>query len=335
MEGKAVCEGYAEAFQYLLQKAGIQSFIITGSSVNPGTGESEGHAWNAVRIDGRYYHVDLTWDDQGEHLFYAYFNKTDAAIREDHSINATDYPLPVCNSVNADYFYVNGGTLPLFDLDAVADLLKNGGGTARVYVTGDTAAFISDFRNNASALISRLGYTGSCSFGYANLGRELILSLTPLGVAFSGSVTCFGNEGDSVRVELIKAGETAAAYQSDVTGSKNPDGSIRANYSFSAVAAGTYTLRVSKKNHVTREYTVTVGTEAVTQDAKINLLGDINGDGKVTAIDHSRLFAHLNYTKPLTDEYALKCADVNGDGKVTAIDHSRLFAHLNYTKPLF
>ena len=56
-------------------------------------------------------------------------------------------------------------------------------------------------------------------------------------------------------------------------------------------------MKVMKQNHVTREYTVTVGTEAVTQDAKINLLGDINGDGKV--IDHSRLFAHLNYTKPL------------------------------------
>ena len=281
VEGKAVCEGYAEAFQYLLQKAGIQSFIITGTSNNPATGSPEGHAWNAVRIDGRYYHVDTTWDDQGENIFYAYFNKTDAAILEDHIIDTTSYPLPVCSSEAADYFYVNGGRLPLFDLNAVAALLKNGGGTARVYVTGDKAAFASAFTANASALASKLGYTGGYRYGYANLGREFILSLTPVGVTVSGSITCFGSEADNIRIELIKAGGTAAAYQSDVTGSKNPDGSIQANYSFSAVAAGTYTLRVSKNNHVTREYTITVGAEAVTQDVKINLIGDVTGDGSV------------------------------------------------------
>ena len=48
VQGKAVCEGYAKAFQVVLRRAGIQSFLITGSSVNPSTGTSEGHAWNAV-----------------------------------------------------------------------------------------------------------------------------------------------------------------------------------------------------------------------------------------------------------------------------------------------
>ena len=43
-------------------------------------------------------------------------------------------------------------------------------------------------------------------------------------------------------------------------------------------------LRVLKKNHVTREYTVTVSGEAVTQNVKIHLKGDINGDGKVSYI---------------------------------------------------
>ena len=35
VEGKAVCEGYAEAFQYLLNRAGISSFIVIGNSKNP------------------------------------------------------------------------------------------------------------------------------------------------------------------------------------------------------------------------------------------------------------------------------------------------------------
>ena len=337
VEGKAVCEGYAEAFQYLLQKAGIQSFIITGSSSNPATGIPEGHAWNAVRIDGRYYHVDVTWDDQGENIFYAYFNKTDAAILEDHTMDAAAYPLPVCSSENADYFYVNGGRLPLFDLNAVAALLKNGGGTARVYVTGDKAAFASAFTANASALASKLGYTGGYSYGYANLGREFILTVTPVGVTVSGSITCFESETDVIRVELIKAGQTAAAHHSELTGSQNVDGYVQADYSFSAVAAGTYTMKVMKQNHVTREYTITVGTEAVVKDVEIWLYGDVTGDGLVDMTDATQIDRKYNGKTSVfgtadaeTEAYRLIVANVYAaDGIMDTADSNQIDRFFN------
>ena len=105
VEGEAVCEGYAEALQCLLHRVGIQSFIAIGSSVNPSTGSSEGHAWNTVKIDGKYYHVDLTWNDQGSKLFRAYFNVSDAIILKDHVIDEASFPLPQCNSL--DSFYEN------------------------------------------------------------------------------------------------------------------------------------------------------------------------------------------------------------------------------------
>ena len=326
VEGKAVCEGYAEAFQYLLQKVGIQSFIITGTSSNPASGIPEGHAWNAVRIDGMYYHVDVTWDDQGENVFYAYFNKTTEAISEDHTIAPTAYPLPECSSENADYFFVNGGKMPAFELNAVANLLRNGGGTARVYVTGDKAAFVSAFTANISAVASRLGYTGGYRYGYANLGREFILTVNPVGITVSGNVTCFGSETDRAQLELFKAGETTAVYRSDLTGSQNADGVIRMYYSLSGIAAGTYTLRVSKNSHVTRECTITVGTEAVTQDVKIHLKGDINGDGRVNTSDVGKANAHAKGSSLLTG-YQFACADINGDGKVNTSDVGKLNAH--------
>ena len=53
----ALVNGYTQAFQYLLQRVGIQSFMVTGA------GNGGNHAWNIVRIDGKYYNVDLTWDD--------------------------------------------------------------------------------------------------------------------------------------------------------------------------------------------------------------------------------------------------------------------------------
>ena len=156
-----------------------------------------------------------------------------------------------------------------------------------------------------------------------------------MGVTVSGSITCFGSEADRIRVELIKAGETVAAHQSEFTDSQNADASIQARYSFSAVAAGTYTLRVSKNNHVTREYTITVGAEAVTQNVKIHLLGDIDGNGTVTTMDFMRANSHARGVTLLTD-YALKCADVVGtDGKVTTMDAMRINAHARGTAKLW
>lgn len=72
-----------------------------------------------------------------------------------------------------------------------------------------------------------------------------------------------------------------------------------ASYSISGIASGTYTMRVMKKNHVTREYTVTVSGDTKTQNAEIRLLGDVNGDGIVNIKDCSRLFKHVNKTQPL------------------------------------
>ena len=106
-------------------------------------------------------------------------------------------------------------------------------------------------------------------------------------------------------------------------------------YKFSNVAAGTYTLKVMKENHVTREYTVVVGNSSVIQDVKIHLKGDINGDGKVTTIDFVRVNSHARGVTLLSG-YELKCADVVGtDGKVTTADAIRINAHAKGTSLLW
>lgn len=62
-----VCEGYAEAFKMLCDREDIPCVIVVGKS---GDG---GHAWNYVKMeDGKWYAVDLTWDDQGS-IYYDYF----------------------------------------------------------------------------------------------------------------------------------------------------------------------------------------------------------------------------------------------------------------------
>lgn len=70
----AVCEGYAKAFQLLLNLVKIDNLTVSGVGVTA-TG-SEGHLWNMVKLDGLYYYFDLTWDDQplnGRGRIYNYF----------------------------------------------------------------------------------------------------------------------------------------------------------------------------------------------------------------------------------------------------------------------
>ena len=65
VDGDAVvCEGYAKAFKVLCDAVGLPCMLIAGESVQSGqfTGISN-HMWNAVCLDGKWYSVDLTWND--------------------------------------------------------------------------------------------------------------------------------------------------------------------------------------------------------------------------------------------------------------------------------
>lgn len=142
-------------------------------------------------------------------------------------------------------------------------------------------------------------------------------------------------DGSDVTVSLFADGSAQPQYTVTVPAGEKSGGKYTAVYDIPSVAAGTYTVQVSKKNHVTREYTVTVGGDVKTLNVEIWLLGDVNGDGRVNAMDCTRLFKHVNKTQQLTDPYALKCAETNGDGRVNAMDCTRLFKHVNKTQLLW
>ncbi|ALS29773.1 transglutaminase [Paenibacillus sp. 32O-W] len=80
--GLAVCQGYALLAYKMLTMAGIEAKIAEGAV---DTGE---HVWNMVRLDGRWYHLDVTWDDplpdRGDAVSYRYYLLTDAEMRRDH-----------------------------------------------------------------------------------------------------------------------------------------------------------------------------------------------------------------------------------------------------------
>ncbi|MEF2967527.1 transglutaminase domain-containing protein [Paenibacillus sp. M1] len=81
--GEAVCQGYTLLAYKLLEKAGIANLIVEG------TAGSRLHAWNLVKLDNRWYHLDTTWDDplspSGQQPSYKYYLLTDSQIRRDHN----------------------------------------------------------------------------------------------------------------------------------------------------------------------------------------------------------------------------------------------------------
>lgn len=198
------------------------------------------------------------------------------------------------------------------DVDAEDGYCFSEGVYTRFNITGMDTEYPTDVENTGSHLRFYVDFT---------------IAGEATGVTVSGTATRFGSQTDDMTIQLIKSGESEAAYEAIVKGDAT-------GYSIAGVLPGTYTMKVMKQNHVRREYTVIVGTVPVVQDVKIHLLGDINGDGKVNMKDWGAVYAHVNETKLLTG-YELKCAEVTGDGKVTMKDWNRIYAHVNETNPLW
>ena len=139
----------------------------------------------------------------------------------------------------------------------------------------------------------------------------------------SGNYISWGEAENLVTIELIAEGETEASYQfTNVEAPANTG-----TWYIADVELGTYTVRVSKKNHVTREYTVVVDENGLYQDVEIWLLGDVNGDGLVNFSDYSKV---LSQSKKPSSEiltgYAFQCGDVNADAAINFSDYSKVLS---------
>jgi len=171
VENRAICTGYSHAFKLLCNRVGISCMTVKGTS------KGEGHMWNVVKLDGYWYHVDVTWDDpivagsMDGSLSYDYLNLTDEDICLDHTIAAGfdelerilsqnpdyndsafyNFPLPSCTAVRYNFYQQNA--INISDLsdnsaDRIISLMKD----ARL--SGDIYLYISFADNMDTQAVS-------------------------------------------------------------------------------------------------------------------------------------------------------------------------------------
>lgn len=102
--GTAVCAGYTDTFTLLADACGLETMEVSGEG--NGVGGWGGHAWNKIKLDGEWYHVDVTWEDpimNGDpengygygNLRNEYINITDSKMAKDHRWTAKE---PACKA---------------------------------------------------------------------------------------------------------------------------------------------------------------------------------------------------------------------------------------------
>lgn len=120
--GVAVCEGMAKAVKILCDRLGIWC-IIALSDANPEKGIKYRHAWNVVKIGGKYYHLDATFDNTLSKtgiLRHDYVNLADKQIFRDHE--PVIWKIPECT--DNDHFYYKENKISWTTIDEVRNRTK-------------------------------------------------------------------------------------------------------------------------------------------------------------------------------------------------------------------
>lgn len=105
INGQSICSGYTTSFQMFMDMLGIPCKSVSGIDI-----KDEDHAWNMVEINGKWYYVDVTWDDpvpdkHTQDVLHLHFNTTEEFMKLEHIWD--DSECPPCDSYDDTYIAHN------------------------------------------------------------------------------------------------------------------------------------------------------------------------------------------------------------------------------------
>ena len=156
----AVCQGYTVTFYVMMTELGIPCTIVGG------TGNGGGHAWNAVKLDGYWYFVDVTWDDpllngtstypNGENISYQYLLCTYSNISKDHAddenIPVSAMPVGTSNKYN-DMVYEMSGVTKIIRISSMEEI---DAAAAMITETGEYVILLENATLDVSAVLAEI-----------------------------------------------------------------------------------------------------------------------------------------------------------------------------------
>ena len=126
MKEVGVCQAYAYGFQYILSQIGMECYVAASGVME--------HAWNIVKVDDHYYHMDVTWDDpvydRLGRVTHEYFLLSDEAIQNEEERDVHigwDHTDLVCDSKKYDHAYWQEAVSAVVVKEDTSYYMKNDG----------------------------------------------------------------------------------------------------------------------------------------------------------------------------------------------------------------
>jgi hypothetical protein len=178
---KTLCQGYAQSFQMIAQSLGFKVKMVMGES------DGVGHAWNIVRLDGQYYHIDVTFDDpvpdggSAKPIQHVHFLRSDARLAGSYTWERADYPK--CPADGAHYYRKQGLTVDSLDgfsakLSAYVDEIdfsKHQTNRLELLYTGDQMPGIGDVEDIVRSVLLNSAPATSVHFSnQVNMGIIIV-----------------------------------------------------------------------------------------------------------------------------------------------------------------
>lgn len=173
-QGSAVCEGYATLTYRMLTLAGLSAHLVEG------TADGQSHLWDEVRVGGKWYFLDPTWDDPVPNVpgrvEYTYYNLSASQLANDHAWNPSGLP-----PANTDFEKTIEDLLPKTKDSGIAQIAKSIGLYQDVnsqVVTSDSMAQVvqQDILQKKTKII--LKYEGTMDDASSAVNDLLAQSLT-------------------------------------------------------------------------------------------------------------------------------------------------------------
>lgn len=294
----ANCQGYSEAYSYLLSRVGIHSEIVESSAMY--------HLWNKVRIDNIYYNVDLTWDDpmpdKAGRVLHKYFLLSDKAISKVDNDTSGHYGFGYAYYKSKNTKYDNGlfhefdSQFCFVDNDCYVIDNKYQSKYERCLLKYDT-------KTDAAQVVKQFDYrwkSGTSSYwkgGYMSLDEND-------GLLYLNSSDCIYSYDTATNT--MKEFAKVDTSSGDCYGLRINDNDVY------AVISANPNME-NKLQYVEK----CVENKIITTPAL--MMGDVNFDGKINIVDVTEIQKYSSGTESFTAEQLL-IADYNNDGIVSILD---------------